>query len=51
MNMFCCIIIVFFKAFPSNENFWTQEATDAFNMIVKNRIVEIHFQQGIGQQW
>jgi hypothetical protein len=42
---------LFFKAFPSNENFWTQEATDAFNMIVKNRIVEIHFQQGIGQQW
>ncbi|CAF1229371.1 unnamed protein product [Rotaria sordida] len=39
------------EAFPSNENFWTQEATDAFNMIVKNRIVEVHFQQSIGQQW
>ncbi|CAF3515625.1 unnamed protein product [Adineta steineri] len=39
------------EAFPSNDNFWTQEATDVFNMIVKNRIVEIHFQQGIGQQW
>ncbi|CAF2854243.1 unnamed protein product [Rotaria sp. Silwood2] len=39
------------EAFPSNENFWTQEATDAFNMIVKNRIVEVHFQQSIAQQW
>ncbi|CAF1495159.1 unnamed protein product [Rotaria sp. Silwood1] len=39
------------EAFPSNENFWTQEATDVFNMIVKNRIVEVHFQQSVGQQW
>lgn len=39
------------EAFPSNENFWTQDATDAFTAIVKNRIVEVQFQQGVGQQW
>ncbi|CAM4754636.1 unnamed protein product [Rotaria magnacalcarata] len=39
------------EVFPSNENFWTSEATDAFNMIVKNRIVEIHFQESVGEQW
>ncbi|UJR14739.1 hypothetical protein I4U23_001731 [Adineta vaga] len=39
------------EAFPSNQNFWTPEATDAFSMLVKNRIVEVHFQPGIGQQW
>ena len=43
--------MIFFQAFPSNENFWTPEATDAFNMIVKNRIIEVQFQQGVGQQW
>ncbi|CAF1582294.1 unnamed protein product [Adineta ricciae] len=39
------------EAFPSNQNFWTPEATDTFNTLVKNRIVEVHFQQGMGQQW
>ena len=42
---------LFAQSFPSNETFWTQEATDVFNSIVKGRIVEVHFQQGIGPQW
>ncbi|UJR31993.1 hypothetical protein I4U23_019463 [Adineta vaga] len=39
------------ESFPRNENFWTTEATELFNQLVKNRIVEVHFQQGSGQQW
>ncbi|CAF3787663.1 unnamed protein product [Rotaria sp. Silwood1] len=39
------------EAFPRNENFWTSEATQIFTALVKNRIVEVQFQQGIGQQW
>ncbi|CAF4309457.1 unnamed protein product [Rotaria socialis] len=39
------------ESFPRNENFWTPEATQMFSLLVKNRIVEVQFQQGIGQQW
>ncbi|CAF4202403.1 unnamed protein product [Rotaria sp. Silwood2] len=39
------------ESFPRNENFWTPEATQVFSALVKNRIVEVQFQQGIGQQW
>ena len=39
------------QSFPRNENFWTAEATEIFNQLVKNRIVEVQFQQGSDQQW
>ncbi|CAF1064556.1 unnamed protein product [Rotaria sordida] len=39
------------ESFPRNENFWTPEATQIFSTLVKNRILEVQFQQSIGQQW
>ncbi|CAF1460710.1 unnamed protein product [Adineta steineri] len=39
------------ESFPRNEHFWSPETTEIFSQLIKNRIVEVHFQQGSGQQW
>ena len=39
------------QSFPSNQTFWAPEDTEVFNQLVKNRLVEVHFQHCDDQQW
>ena len=40
-----------FQSLPRDKDAWMAEASEIFNKLVKDRIVEVQFQQSAGQQW
>ena len=51
LHLILILIPSTFQALPRDKDAWTAEASEIFNKLLKDRIVEVQFQQSDGQQW